>query len=140
MLSSVFYEEVLDLIRERVAKVPKIADVQVDNIALEISGSRSAHYMSPRDTANCLIKSIIASADMKQDSKEIGAYLKKVFAKLSSVVRNYVKTKEDQVTAINTIEASMIEFPATLPSLQVLLHYLYELDPSVLEEDAILAW
>ena len=37
----VFYEEVADLVRERVTRVPRVADVQLDNVALELSSARS---------------------------------------------------------------------------------------------------
>lgn len=59
--SAVFYEEVLDLVKERVRGAPSLAGVPVHDLGVEISGAKSAHDMSPVEVAHAILRAVIAT-------------------------------------------------------------------------------
>eukprot|EP00051_Salpingoeca_urceolata_P004996 m.69499 g.69499 ORF g.69499 m.69499 type:complete len:706 (-) comp13992_c0_seq2:43-2160(-) len=134
-----FYEEVLDVIRERVRRVaPNFSAVQVDNVALEISASRAAHDMTPKDTARAIVTSIVGSSDAFDTAKETVLYLKQTYLRLGCVLGNYIKSRDDQLAAINAIEDACTTSDYAAAGFQTILHGLYNDD--VLEEESILSW
>ena len=132
-----FYEEIFDLILTRIDR-KNIRGTLTDSLALEISGSRSANEMSPRDVVRAVVRAVVNSAKDETSAKATSIYLKAVFVKIGEILRNYSKHKEDQVALIGFLEESVIEFEYALPTLQSLLHAMYEDD--TLSEQAITEW
>lgn len=62
------------------------------------------------------------------------------FTRLAELLRPYIKTHADQLAAVGHLEDAVTAFPHALPAFQTLLHTLYDVDPEVIGEAAVLAW
>ena len=59
---------------------------------------------------------------------------------MAPLLRSYIKSAEDQLHAVLHLEAAMLAHPPAQPAFQTLLHTLYDVEPSVVGEAAVLAW
>jgi translation initiation factor eIF-2B subunit epsilon len=110
-----FYEEVLDVVRERVRKVKTFSKEVLSNVALEVSGSRSAHHMSPEESAKAICQAIVATGQSDAD------YLKKAFACLAPILKNYAKSQAAQQDLILNIEGAILMNPQAAPAFPLIL-------------------
>eukprot|EP00047_Mylnosiga_fluctuans_P011287 m.20421 g.20421 ORF g.20421 m.20421 type:complete len:653 (+) comp3530_c0_seq2:31-1989(+) len=130
---SVHFEDLLDIIKSRVKPGQKIARGLMDNIFLEIKSSRHAQNATWAETCRALVTAIVAACEGLEGKDSP----KKMFVALAPALTQFA-TSQSQADALQAFEDATTHYPFILPSLQSILHALYEMD--VLEEDAILAW
>ncbi|XP_072960472.1 uncharacterized protein [Typha angustifolia] len=117
------------------------AGVSQENLILEINALRLSYNMSHADCAGALFYSAMkkALADARSSSKNLLATAKDEIDKCKDLLKNYLKTVDEEIEVIMKFEEMCLETAKDFsPLFSRVLPYLYDKD--VLSEDAILMW
>eukprot|EP00045_Choanoeca_perplexa_P008550 m.80064 g.80064 ORF g.80064 m.80064 type:complete len:690 (+) comp14533_c0_seq2:93-2162(+) len=112
--------------------------VTADDIALEVTGNRSAMHLSPQEVLVGLAQAFVQAGADKGSDSATAMYFHQGAILLSPIFGNYIGTEADHRTMMTTLEAAFASRPFAQPCFLKLLHTLYDQD--VLEEDMLLQW
>eukprot|EP00041_Stephanoeca_diplocostata_P024277 m.609939 g.609939 ORF g.609939 m.609939 type:complete len:763 (+) comp22493_c0_seq2:199-2487(+) len=136
-----FQDEVVDLVQERVMSFFNAGTankVPMDNLALEIAASRSAHNKTPDQVVRGLVFAIMTCNNVDGSVKERVNRIKRIFLKVLPIFKKYIIAPPDKLKFIFAIEEACIKCTYTMPAFQTVIHALYEAD--ALPEQTVLGW
>jgi len=119
-------------------------NVDLDNLAVEIHGSRTANFMYFDDVPNAVVKGILGVPLKLHEDFEQLPLIKQweatnaVMVKFKALMPQYVKTSKAQKTVLQALEEHALDNLYFRPLLMKVLHYYYDID--ILSQEMILNW
>ncbi|ODN02249.1 Translation initiation factor eIF-2B subunit epsilon [Orchesella cincta] len=119
-------------------------NVDLDNLAVEIHGSRTANFMYFDDVPNAVVKGIVGVPlklypDFEQmPPKTQWDKTSEVMVRFKKLMPQYVKTDKAQKIVLQALEEHALDNAYFRPLLMKVLHYYYDID--ILSQEMILNW
>ncbi|EDQ89397.1 uncharacterized protein MONBRDRAFT_25519 [Monosiga brevicollis MX1] len=111
---------------------------ETQDIALEITGMRSAHHLSPHDVVTGMTMAIIEQVGLLKNTGAMATFFKGAIEFLAPILGNFVTSQTDHDIMLRALEDGFNQCQRAIPAFQILLHSLYE--ENVLAEEEILRW